>query len=114
MKSRKELKQIFREMVFKMGVYQIRNITSNKVFIGSSTDLERAWNGQRVRLDNGIHLNKALQKEWREQGASQFVYEIVEELKDTADPATDYKTEVKILEEMVIAALQPFGDKGYH
>ena len=114
MKSRKEIKEAYKQMKFQIGVFQIRNLINGKVFIGSSLDLVASWNSQRFQLNAGLHQNSKLQKEWAELGADNFVYEIVSELKQDAETSVNYNREIKKLEEMVIDDIQPFGDKGYH
>lgn len=114
MTTKKELKQAYKEMHFRKGVYQLRNKRNNKVFIGSSLDLDRAWNSLRIQLQTGKHANEALQRDWLEQGESDFVYEIVEEIRETNYPAVDYKQEIKTLEKLVMMELEPYEDKGYH
>lgn len=114
MTSRKELKQAYREMNFRKGVFQLRNKRNDKVFIGTSMDLDRAWNSLRVQLQTGNHFNERLQRDWKEQGPDDFVYEIVEVLKESDDPTVDIKQEIKTLEKLVMMELAPYGEKGYH
>jgi group I intron endonuclease len=114
MKTRKELKAIYKEMKFKTGVFQIRNIVNNKIYVGSSTDLVAIWNSSKFQLNFGNHSNAELQKEWKEFGESNFVYEILDEIKQDDTKKTDYSKELKQLEEMWIEELQPFNDKGYN
>jgi frataxin-like iron-binding protein CyaY len=114
MKTRKELKEEYKQMKFRMGVFQIRNKMNGKVFIGSSTDLKAIWYAQKLQLDVGMHQNSDLQKEWKENGAENFIYEILEEIEQKEDNPTDYSKEVKALENMIIEELKPYGDKGYH
>ena len=68
MKTRKELKEAYKQRKSKMGVFQIKNNTNGKIFIGSSIDLDAMWNRQKMQLQFGNHPNKALQKEWKEFG----------------------------------------------
>jgi hypothetical protein len=114
MKTRKELKEEYKNMKFSMGVFRIRNITNGKVFIGSSNDLKAIWNAQRFQLEAGLHQNAELQKEWKEFGSEKFVYEIIEEIIPSEDKPLDYNKEIKTLEQLIIEEYQPFGDKGYH
>ncbi|MEI6767033.1 MAG: GIY-YIG nuclease family protein [Bacteroidota bacterium] len=114
MKTRKELKEEYKQMKFKMGVFQIKNGANGKVFIGHSTDLTAIWHAQKLQLNNGMHANSELQNDWREFGADNFVYEILEELKQEDDSTLDINKELKALEEIVIEAIQPFDDKGYN
>jgi len=114
MKTRKELKEEYKQMKFKMGAFQIKNNINGKIFIGSSLDLTAIWHAQRLQLDIGIHPNSELQKDWKEYGAESFSYEILDEIKQVEDKPIDYAKEIKILEEMTIEELQPFENKGYN
>ena len=114
MKTRKELKEEYKQMKFKMGVFQIKNDVSGKLFIGSSLDLIAIWHAQKLQLDIGIHPNSELQKDWKEFGAENFSYEIIEEIKQSDDKPIDYAKEIKVLEEMIIDEVQPFENKGYN
>jgi 23S rRNA A1618 N6-methylase RlmF len=114
MKTRKELKEEYKKMKFKMGVYQIRNKINGKIFISSTLDLNAAWNSQKFQLNFGSHKNEELQKEWKEFGEESFVYEIVDELKHIEDKEMNYNEEIKVLENMLIEELQPFGNRGYN
>lgn len=115
MKSKKELKDSYKEMKFKIGVFQIRNIVNNKIYIESSLDLVAIWNRYRFQLNNGLHTNISLQKEWNEFGQDNFRYEILSEIKqDDKKTIDNYRKEAKQLETMFIEDLLPFGDKGYN
>ncbi|WP_143305396.1 GIY-YIG nuclease family protein [Chitinophaga vietnamensis] len=114
MSAKKELKQQYKEMQFRKGVFQLKNTRNNKIFIGSSMDLDRAWNSLRMQLMNNSHANEALQHDWNTQQGEGFIYEIIEVLKVSDDPQTDPKQEIKTLEKLVMMELEPYGDKGYH
>ncbi len=114
MKTARELKDEYKKMKFRMGVFRIRNIKNDKCFIGSSQDLDAAWNSQRFQLEAGLHSNEELQNDWAILGAENFVYEVLDELQADDDLSTDYTKELKALEELVIEELQPFGEKGYN
>jgi hypothetical protein len=113
-KTRKELKEEYKLMKFKMGVFQIKNNRNGKIFIGSSLDLTAIWHAQKLQLDMGMHQNRDLQKDWTEYGQENFNYEILEEIHETEDKPQDYKKEIKALEEMIIEELQPFENRGYN
>jgi hypothetical protein len=114
MKSKKELKDSYKQLKFKIGVFQIRNTTNNKIYIDSSTDLVAIWNREKFQLKLGSHPNAELQKEWNEFGEEKFVYEILSEVKQEDDETIDYRKEVKQLARMFIDELQPFNEKGYN
>lgn len=114
MKTRKELKEEYKQMKYKMGVFQIKNNVNGKIFIGSSLDLKAIWFAQKLQLNNGMHQNCELQKDWKAFGADHFSYEIIDEISQKDDSLIDYKKEIKALEDMIIEEIQPFGEKGYH
>ncbi len=114
MKTRKELKEEYKQMKFKMGVFQIKNNINGKIFIGSSLDLKAIWYAQKLQLDMGMHQNSELQKDWKEFGSENFSYEILDEINQTEDKPIDYKKEIKTLEDMIIDDLQPFEENGYN
>lgn len=110
--TRKELREKYRQKKFRMGVFKIVNRSNGKIFLGSSPDPDTAWNSHRFRLKAGMHENSELQKDWLQFGEETFDYEIVEVLEheEHADPGK----ELKALQELMMEALQPFGDRGYN
>ena len=114
MTTKKELKDSYKEMKFQVGVFQIRNLSNNKIFIDSSTDLVSIWNRHKFQLNAGQHQNTNLQKEWKEYGQENFVYEILSEIKQDPTETTDYRKVAKELSEMFMEELQPYGDNGYN
>jgi group I intron endonuclease len=114
MRSKKEMKDGYKEIKFRIGVYQIRNISNNKIFVGSSTNLAAIWNRQKFQLNFGSHPNTVLQKEWNEYGQENFVFEIISEIKQDDEKQINYQKELKSLEAMFIEELQPFGKNGYN
>jgi hypothetical protein len=113
MDRKKELKQQYKEMDISAGVFQIRNIKNQKIYIASSANLN-AMNGQRFQLEAGLHRNKMLQQEWQEFGAEAFVFEVLEVLEKKEDGYFDIKDALKKLEAEWVERLQPFGERGYN
>lgn len=62
------------------GVYQIRNIKNNKVYVASTPNL-KSLNGKKSMLRSGVHRNRQLQEEWNRFGEDAFVFEVLEVLK---------------------------------
>lgn len=114
MKTRKELNAEYKNMKFRMGVFQIKNSINGKIYIGSSTDLIAAWNSHRFQLEAGLHSCAALQSAWKTYGQENFTYEIVEEIKQGDDAPKDYSKDIQVLEALIIEELKPFGEKGYN
>lgn len=112
--NRKELKDAYKNIKFRAGVFQIRNRVNGKVYVEGSVNLDKIWNRHRTELAIGGHRNTELQQDWNRYGEEQFAFEIIGEL--TVDQQTDeeLKKEVKLLEKMYVEELQPYGEKGYH
>lgn len=114
MKTRKEMREEYKQMKFQMGVFQIRNLQTGRIYIGSSNDLQAFWRSQKFQLEAGMHSNSELQADWNQFGAEQFIYEILEEIKPSDDTSVNYDKDIKALEELMIEALQPFDENGYN
>ena len=113
-KSRKELNKEYVERVKPAGVYQIKNLANGKVLLGSSLNLEGPLNRHKFMLKIGSHTNKALQKDWDNVGADQFVFEVLEEVQRNDDPSFNLKDELTLLEMIWLEKLQPVGEHGYN
>jgi hypothetical protein len=113
-RSKKRLKQEYKQTHRPMGVFLIRNMVNDKVFVGVGLNLSGIINRHRFELTSGGHRNGRLQAEWNEFGSENFAFEIVDQLDPRGDPHFDYREELAFLEEMWLERLQPFGDRGYN
>lgn len=67
----------------KCGVYQIRNLVSGKLYVGSSNNLLfRKRYGHFGPLENNTHENEYLQKSFNIYGKDNFVFEVIEFCKE--------------------------------
>ncbi|MCB9305733.1 MAG: GIY-YIG nuclease family protein [Lewinellaceae bacterium] len=114
MKTKKELREAYKQMKFRMGVFQIRNTVNGKIYLDHSTNLDAIWNRHKMQLDFGRHPNTGLQADWLQYGEENFRYEILGEIEHEDDPAKDYGKDLKALEQLFRDELQPFGERGYH
>ncbi|MDC2865826.1 MULTISPECIES: GIY-YIG nuclease family protein [unclassified Bacillus (in: firmicutes)] len=113
MNRKKELKQLYKETEIEGGIYCIRNIKNEKVYVESTRNF-KTMSGRRLLLNMGSHTNKALQDDWKEYGADVFEFEILEVLKKKETGYFNEKEELKKLEEKWLEKLQPFGERGYN
>lgn len=81
MNSKKENRQAYKQMKFRAGVFQIRNLQNGKCLLQTTQDLDKAFNSDLFQLNAGLHQNKELQKDWNTMGSEAFAFEIVNELK---------------------------------
>jgi hypothetical protein len=110
--SRKELREEYKQLKTMMGVIQITNNASGKIYIAAFPNLKNKWLTIRGQLLMGMHANSQLQKDWKELGHEVFTYEILEEKE--ADEVTDMRWELKQMEKPWLEKLQPYGDRGYN
>jgi len=110
--NKKDLKREYKETQQTMGVFQIRNLTNEKVFVGSSLNLDGIINRHKFALNAGSHQNKALQADWNEFGAENFAFETLEELEPREN--LDAKRELEFLEDLWLENKEPYDLKGYN
>jgi group I intron endonuclease len=68
------------------GVYQIRNLATGLIYVGSSEDLAERWRIHLYQLRTGTHQSKRMLADFQELGADTFVFEVLEETNfDIAD-----------------------------
>lgn len=60
------------------GVYFIRNIVNNKIYVGSSNDIVRRWRDHCWDLISRQHINSHLLSAWEKYGQDNFVFELKE------------------------------------
>ena len=97
-----------------MGVFQIRNLVNEKVFIGSSLNLDGIFNRHEFQLKMGGHPNKPLQSDWNAFGSENFAFEILEEVFPRENPGYNYREDLEVSEDLWLEKLEPYGDKGYN
>jgi hypothetical protein len=112
--DKKALTREYRESRRPMGVYQIRNTVNGKLLVGMSVDLPSILNRHRADLRIGGHRNRELQKDWAEFGPEAFEFEILDTLKPPEQPDYDPSGDLRVLEELWLDKLAPFGERGYN
>jgi len=69
-----------------IGVYYIKCIENNKLYIGSSnTSIKRRFNEHRYALRKNKHANKHLQNAWNKYGEEKFIFDIIEACKSNQE-----------------------------
>ena len=112
--DKKALKKQYKETLQPMGVFKIQNKVNGKILVISSNNMPGRINREIFQLDMGSHPNTALQKDYKEFGKDNFVFEIIDQLKPKEDLAYNYADDLEVLEAMWLDKLQPYGDKGYN
>lgn len=112
-KSR-ELKKRYARTPNRIGVFQIRNLASGKVFVSSALDLPGVMKRHLFELRAGGHKNEGLQSDWDRYGEEGFVFEVLDELAPRPEPGYDHRADVSSLEEIWLENLSPYGERGYN
>ncbi|MDX2044950.1 MAG: GIY-YIG nuclease family protein [Acidobacteriota bacterium] len=112
--KQKALKKEYQQSHTPMGVFQIRNVVNERVFVGKALNLPGIFNRHRLELRMGSHKNLKLQAEWNEFGADKFAFEILDELTPVSDPLHDYREDLEQLEDLWLEKLQPYSEQGYN
>lgn len=60
------------------GIYYIKNLINNKVYIGSATDFNIRSNRHKQDLNKNIHHSIHLQRAWNKYGPENFIFEIID------------------------------------
>lgn len=63
-----------------VGIYKIKNLLNDKVYIGSSTDINRRHINHLSLLNRNKHHAFKLQLAWNKYGSKNFVFELIEEV----------------------------------
>ncbi|WP_203247188.1 DUF2087 domain-containing protein [Sporosarcina beigongshangi] len=113
MDFKKEMKLKAKEEKPSYGVFQIKNLTNGKIFVGSTPNF-KTLNGLKFSLNNGVSTHKDLQADWNACGKEQFEFI---ELETVDEKDWKGKSKKEILEKLLdkwLEELQPFGDSGYN
>lgn len=67
------------------GIYVIRNLINNYIYIGSSIMLYKRYREHLTKLIHNKHHNKILQRSWNKYGSEGFVFEVVRTYNNIID-----------------------------
>jgi hypothetical protein len=112
--QRAAIKQAYKQLEHEMGVYQLQNRNTGKIFISSSQNLESSRKGRLFELKTGKAVfNRELQKDLDAFGAESFEFSVLA-VMDKPDPDANVKECLATMERHWMEKLQPYGDRGYH
>lgn len=63
--------------MIKSGIYQITNIVSKKIYIGSAISLRRRFTEHKRELKKNAHYNRKLQNSYNKHGEGNFKFEVL-------------------------------------
>lgn len=77
----------------KCGIYEIRNLVNNKVYVGSSANIDQRWRRHRNKLRTGKHTSKHLQHAWNTYSEDNFKFSIIEGIDENHEDFKKYLLE---------------------
>lgn len=80
--DRKAAVAAYKERKVVAGVYVVRCATTGQQWAGSAPNLATIWNRLSFSLRQGADPHRTLQAAWREYGAENFTFEIIERVDD--------------------------------
>jgi len=105
----------YKETSRPIGIYRVRNKVNGKALVGSSVNVPAILNRVAAELKLGRHRNTALQSDWNALGPDAFEFETVDLIEPPKDrPGYDPTDDLRVLEEMWLDKLDPFGENGYN
>lgn len=112
--EKKRLKRSYQQDRRPMGIFQIRNMANEKVFVAGGINLQGTINRHKFQLEMGAHANASLQSEWNEFGNQSFAFEVLDQMQPRDDPNCDSRKDLASLKELWLEKLRPYGDRGYN
>ncbi len=61
------------------GIYLIKNLINNKVYVGQSVNIKDRWGSHKRKLNKNCHSNLHLQSSWNKYGEDNFEFKVLEE-----------------------------------
>lgn len=75
----------YKEQANKSGIYFIRNISNNRIYVGSCKRFKTRFSDHIYSLNKNKHRNKFLQNDWNKCGPDFFVFEVIEVTNSTTE-----------------------------
>ena len=88
------------------GIYQIRNLVDNKIYIGSTKNFKKREKSHFSRLKNKTHHSLYLQNAYNKYGQENFIFEILLIVKN--------QEELLRIEQTYLDEIKPFSPNGYN
>jgi GIY-YIG catalytic domain len=110
--NKKALKLNYLQTPRPWGIFAVRCLANEKMFIGKSENLDGIFNRIEFQLKANCHNQKDLQADWNELGREKFEFEVLESLELREN--LDIKKELEFLEDLWLEKLKPFGNCGYN
>lgn len=113
MTNRKTLKQQYLETKSRAGVYAIRNQITGRALVAGSSNAQGTLNRHRFELQHGLHRNARLVQDWIAHGETNFLFDVLDMVKPSEDPAFNAERELEMLVSLWRQEIPCLGELGY-
>jgi len=114
MLNKKELIKEYKNQKHPAGLFSVKNIPENKMFIGISLNLPAKIRGITFELELGSHAYNNLAKDYKRLGKNQFEIFILDEIEVKDETERELKKELESLEQMWVEKLKNEGITFYN
>jgi hypothetical protein len=111
--ERKACIRQYKETPRPAGMFRVRNTATGKSLVGSTANLPGMLNRHRFQLQNGSHPSRELQADWNALGPDAFEFEVLDQLKPSAEPDYDATEDLQVLKELWLEKLMASGELLY-
>lgn len=94
---KRELKREYLEAPTRAGVFVIRHRASGRFLVDGSPNAQATLNRHGFELRMGRHRINAMQHDWNGDGEAGFLFEVLDLVKPSNDPAFDAENELRTL-----------------
>jgi hypothetical protein len=113
MTSKKTLKRQYLETTSRAGVYAIRNQITGRALVAGSANAQGTLNRHHFELRHGLHRNAQLMQDWVEHGETAFLFDVLDMVKPSEDPAFNAAQELDMLVSLWRQEIPCVGELGY-
>ncbi len=113
MTNNKTLKQQYLETKNRAGVYAIRNQITGRALVAGSSNVQGILNRHRFELQHGLHRNARLAQDWAEHGETNFLFDVLDMVTPSDDPAFNAARELDMLVSLWRQEIPCVGEHGY-
>jgi len=95
--TRKAAVAAYKERKIAAGIYAIRCVATDELWIGSAPDLSTIENRLWFTLRQGANPHRALQEAWNAHGSAAFTFTVIAHLRDEDNPGYPRRTALRNL-----------------
>ena len=104
--ARRALTREYKQSFPPLGIYAVRCEAAGLLRLGASRNVDGMLNRIRFQLANGSMRDAQLTQAWAQHGPQAFSFEVLDRVKERADPDFDYDAELQALLALWQAELQ--------